>query len=193
MIGERTCEPFVEFLSAIHRNTHLTSMKIAHQALSLSIIALSFTAAAQAPDMASPEDKAFVAKVSQGGRYEVEASALALHKAIAMDVKDIAAAEVHDHALVNGELKMISSNLNVPVSATLNPEFQAKLTHLRNLSGEAFDEAYMEEMRAIHDKDEKLFAQEAREGGSAQYRKFAIQTDRIVKRHIGALHGIDGN
>ena len=45
-------------------------------------------------------------------------------------------------------------------------------------------------MQAIHDKDEKLFAAEATEGSDA-FKTFAHQTDLIVKRHIGALHGLD--
>jgi putative membrane protein len=56
------------------------------------------------------------------------------------------------------------------------------------LSGEEFDKGYMEEMAAIHDKDEKLFAQGAIDG-SDDYKSFAAQTDLIVKRHIGAIHG----
>ena len=46
-------------------------------------------------------------------------------------------------------------------------------------------------MKQIHDKDEKLFAQEAKEGGGGGFKDFAQQTDVIVKRHIGALHGAD--
>ena len=61
-----------------------------------------------AQDGASETDRAFVGKVSQGGRYEVEAGKLALHKAVVQDVKDFAATDVHDHELVNGELKAIS-------------------------------------------------------------------------------------
>ena len=49
---------------------------------------------------ASETDRAFVAKVSQGGTYEVEASRYAETKAVAQDVKDLAVTEVHDHTLV---------------------------------------------------------------------------------------------
>jgi putative membrane protein len=45
-------------------------------------------------------------------------------------------------------------------------------------------------MQDIHDKDEKLFAKEAMEG-SDSFKTFAHPTDLIVKRHIGALHGLD--
>jgi putative membrane protein len=48
----------------------------------------------------------------------------------------------------------------------------------------------MEEVAAIHDKGEKLFAQEAIDG-SDDYKSFAAETDPIVKRHIGAIHGAE--
>jgi hypothetical protein len=48
----------------------------------------------------------------------------------------------------------------------------------------------MEEMAAIHDKDEKLFAQEVIDG-SDDYKSFAAETDPIVKQHIGAIHGVE--
>jgi len=154
------------------------------------LLALSSTLPLLAQTSASDTDKAFVAKVSQGGSYEVEASQLAIHKAVAQDVKDLAFTEVHDHELVNKELKAISESEHVPIAPTLNADFQLKLAHLRSLSGGDFDEAYLLEMSTIHDKDEKLFAQEAIDG-SGPYKTFAAKTDRIVKRHIGALHAIE--
>lgn len=154
-------------------------------------LAIASTGFVYAQDAASDADKAFVAKVSQGGRYEVEASQLALTKAAAQDVKDLATTEVHDHELVNRKLKAISAAKHVPIAPTLNAEFSDKLAHLRTLSGADFDSAYLSEMSTIHDKDEKLFAQEAMDGGASAYKAFAAETDPIVKRHIGALHGTD--
>jgi putative membrane protein len=142
----------------------------------------------RAQDAASSTDKEFVGKVSQGGAYEVQASKLALQKAMAQDVKDIAYSETHDHELVGAELKKISAAKQVPIAPKLNAEFQGKLDHLRSLSGADFDTAYLAEMAAIHDKDEKLFAQESMDAGAADYKAFAAKTDQIVKRHIRALH-----
>lgn len=141
---------------------------------------------------ASDADKEFVGKVSQGGMYEVEASKLAEIRAVAPDVKDLAAAEVHDHTQVNRNLKAIATHEGIPISATLNAEFQERLNKLKAVQGEAFDAAYIADMQQIHDKDEKLFAQEATDGSDA-FKLFAHQTDQIVKRHIGALHGLDSH
>ena len=157
---------------------------------SAAVVALSLASVLYALEPASDVDKAFVGKVSQGGMYEVEASKVAEERASSPDVKDLSITEVHDHSLVNHELKRIATLKGIPVSATLNAEFQQRLEKLKSVSGPAFEAAYITDMQAIHDKDEKLFAAEATEGSDA-FKTFAHQTDLIVKRHIGALHGLD--
>ena len=139
---------------------------------------------------AAGTDQAFVAKVSQGGAYEVAASKFAVQRAIMPDVKDQALTEVHDHTLVGDELKRISASAGIQIVPQLNPEFAARLAKLKSAVGPGFDAAYTDDMKSIHDKDEKLFAQEAIDGSDA-FKTFAHQTDLIVKRHIGALHGTD--
>src|SRR5271155_1936589 len=57
---------------------------------SVALWAFPFAPSLSAADMASPTDRAFVGKVSQGGMYEVEASKIAAQKATAQDVKDLA-------------------------------------------------------------------------------------------------------
>jgi len=135
-------------------------------------------------------DTEFVGNVSQGGRYEVEASIVAEQRASSADVKDVAATEVHDHKLVNAELKKIADAAGVPIAPELNDMFKKRLATLQAASAGDFDKAYIEDMKQIHDKDEKLFAKEAVEG-TGGFKPFAHQTDLIVKRHIGALHGTD--
>jgi putative membrane protein len=145
---------------------------------------------AQDAGNASDADKVFTGKVSQGGMYEVEASKVAAQKATAQDVKDMAIMEIHDHSLVNGELKKIAASDGVEVAPRLNATFQERLDKLKSVSGPGFDAAYASDMAQIHDMDEKLFAQEAVDG-SGQFKAFAAKTDRIVKRHIGAIHGAE--
>ena len=162
-------------------------MKLYRVAIYSTLLAIAMAASLYAQTDASDTDRAFVAKVSQGGRYEVDASELALRRAVAQGVKDIATSEVHDHQLVNRALKEVSTSKSVKIAPLLNPEFQQKLDHLKAVASADFDAAYLSEMAAIHDKDEKLFAQEAVDGGASDYRKFAARADVIVKRHIDAL------
>ncbi len=145
------------------------------------------TVAAMAAGMASANDKAFEAKVSQGGMYEVEASKVAVQKAQAQYVKDQASTEVHDHMLVGSKLKSISEAAGLAFPSELNAEFSARLAKLKAVPAAQFDAAYVSDMKQIHAKDEKLFAQEAVDGSGA-FKAFAAETDKVVKQHIGALN-----
>jgi putative membrane protein len=158
--------------------------------ITLSAAALTVAPFLLAATPASSTDITFVGKVSQGGAYEVEASKVAIERATTPDVKDLAMAEVHDHEGVNARLHQIAAATGVPIAPHLNAEFQQRLAKLRAVPAADFEAAYIADMEQIHDNDEKLFAQEAKDGSPA-YRTFAHQTDLIVKRHNGAHHGLD--
>jgi putative membrane protein len=152
--------------------------------LSASSIAFADTAAL------SKGDQAFVAKVSQGGMFEVAASKVAEDKAQAQDVKDQANTEVHDHELVGSKLKSIASSNGDDFPTDLNADFTARVAKLNALSGKAFDNAYIAEMKTIHAKDGAAFANEAKTGQNAELKAFAAETSLIVKLHIGALNAV---
>ena len=63
----------------------------------MAVVVIGFTIAGTArgfaAEPASAADRAFVAKVSQGGAYEVEASKVAEMRGTAPDIKDLAVTE----------------------------------------------------------------------------------------------------
>ena len=144
--------------------------------------------ASQAADSFSDTDKAFVAKVSQGGMYEVELAKVAETHGSAQDVKDSANTEAHDHLLVGDKLKAIVEANGMEFPTHLNAEFQARLDKLSALSSDEFDAAYLRDMIKIHDADGAAFAKEAAAGSNPDLRAFAAETYRIVQRHLGELH-----
>lgn len=150
--------------------------------LSLSVVTL-----ARAADSFSDTDKTFVGKVSQGGMYEVELGKLATTKAVAQDIKDSAATEVHDHMIVGDKLKSIMEANGMTFPTGLNAEFTARLSKLNNLPADQFDAAYLADMKKIHHADGAAFAKEARNGSNADLKAFAAETYRIVQRHLGEL------
>jgi putative membrane protein len=154
---------------------------------SFALVALAAVPVLLAATTASPADKSFVAQVSQGGAYEVQAGIIAEQRATSPDVKDLAITEVHDHEGVNSRLRQIASATGVSIDKQLKPEFQQRLQKLRTVSAADFDKAYIADQIQIHDNDQKVFAKEAQDGSEA-YRTFAHEADEIVKRHIGALN-----
>jgi putative membrane protein len=136
----------------------------------------------------SEADKAFVAKVSQGGMYEVALAKVAEGKATTQDLKDQADTESHDHQLVGAKLKAILEKNSMEFPKALNSEFKARLEKISALSGEKFDAAYVEDMKEIHDADGAAFAKESADGSNGDLKAFAAETYRIVQRHLGELN-----
>ena len=146
--------------------------------------------AGRAADTVSAADRAFIAKVSQGGMFEVKAGQVAADQGSTQDIRDQGNTEAHDHQLVGEKLKSIASAAGVEFGDALNGQFQKELDDLKGLSGLAFDGAYLRDMKAIHAKDGAAFATESKSGGNPRLRAFATETHRIVQRHIGELQAI---
>jgi putative membrane protein len=95
---------------------------------------LSSIEAADAADV-SDADKAFIAKVSQGGMYEVQLAKLAERKGTEENIRDQGNTEAHDHELVGAKLKAIAKAAGLEFPTKLNSEFQARLDKMKALPG----------------------------------------------------------
>ncbi|MEX3630551.1 MAG: DUF4142 domain-containing protein [Burkholderia sp.] len=137
----------------------------------------------------SDADCAFVAMVSQGGMFEVEAGKVAAQQGARQDIVDLGSTEAHDHQLVGAKLMAAAGAAGIEVDTQLNAAFTQRLDKLRGLPGPA-DDAFIAEMKTIHAADGADFAKEARDGSNPGLRAFAAETVRIVKRHQGALHAL---
>jgi putative membrane protein len=140
-----------------------------------------------AAEQASEADRGFVAKVSQGGLYEVEAGKVAAMRGTVPVVKDFGLLESQDHEGVNSGLKHIAGMTGVTITPGLNAEFSQRLAKLKAVPAAQFDSYYVEDMKQIHTNDEGLFVQESQDGSPA-YKLFAHDTAVLVKAHLGWLN-----
>lgn len=140
-----------------------------------------------AAESASQADREFVAQVSQGGLYEVEAGKVAAAHGQTPVVKDFGLLEVRDHEKVNSELKRIAGATGVSIKPGLNSDFSQRLAKLKAIPADQFDAFYVADMKQIHNNDEGLFAKEAKDG-SVPYTHFAHQTAVLVEAHLGWLN-----
>ena len=149
-----------------------------------------FAAAGAQAATANAADRAFVAKVRQGGMFEVQLGQLAAQQGSMQDIKAQGNTEAHDHQLVGDKLKSIASDAGLSFQDTLNAAFQGQLDKIKALQGSAFDAAYLRAMEDVHAKDGAAFAKEAAQGSDPKLKVFAAETHRIVLRHIGELKAI---
>lgn len=137
---------------------------------------------ATAKETLNQEDKTFIKEAALGGMAEVELSKIA-QKSTNAGVKSFADRMVQDHTAANSQLTAVAKSLGVEVPAALDSEHQRMRDKLQTLHGKAFDEQYMRDMVADHDKAVKLFKQEQRSGHNDELKQFAQKTLPTLEQH----------
>lgn len=134
--------------------------------------------------MMKSSDATFALKAAQGGLAEVKLGQLALEKASSPDVKSFAQKMVDDHSKANDQLKEAAGKDRMTLPNTMDAKDQSLYNELRDLSGPAFDKAYMKAMVKDHEEDIKEFHKEANKGANADIKSFASTTLPTLQEHL---------
>jgi putative membrane protein len=132
----------------------------------------------------APADRQFIKKAAEGGLAEVQLGQLATEKADSQDVKQFGQRMVDDHTKANDQLKQVASQKGVTVPDKLSPKDAATKARLENLSGKAFDRAYMRDMVMDHTKDVSEFRLESKNAKDPDVKNFASQTLPTLQDHL---------
>ena len=105
---------------------------------------------------AGPSDPQIAAIVVTANQVDIDAGKLALSKSHSKDVKEFAQRMVTDHTGVNKSATELVTKLHVtpetnPTSQSLQKGGDDNLAALKNLSGAAFDKAYVDHEVAYHE------------------------------------------
>jgi putative membrane protein len=99
---------------------------------------------------------------------------------------------VSAHRQTTQELTQLTSANNLPApSPQLNATQQASLNSLRNLSGEAFDDAYLDAQVAAHENAVRTFEQFAANGEAGPLRDWAQRTLPNLRQHLEHTQGLE--
>ncbi|RYE35642.1 MAG: DUF4142 domain-containing protein [Sphingobacteriaceae bacterium] len=137
------------------------------------------------------DDADFAVTAANGGMAEVQIAQLAQQKAESTDVKDFAAKMITDHTKANNQLMALAKQKNITLPAALGDDEQKILTDLSKKSGKEFDKAYVKAMVEDHEKDVKLFTDEAKDAKDADLKTFAGTTLPTLKMHETMIKAID--
>jgi putative membrane protein len=91
---------------------------------------------------------------------------------------------VDDHTKAGDELKSIAKTKNVMLPSTLDPKHQALHDRLMNLSGDAFDRAYMQAMVSGHKEVASALQKESKSGKDPEVKAWAAKTLPTVEEHL---------
>ncbi len=144
----------------------------------------------------TPDDTAFAEKAAQGGMAEVKLGQLAQQKAESPDVKAFGKRMVEDHTRLNHDLQAVAGPSGLTLPTTLGTKDQEEYNRLSQLSGAAFDHAYMHNMVADHRADISAFRREADDGVNPDMKAFAARALPILEEHLklaeAASRGVKG-
>ena len=152
------------------------------------------TPAAEAPvtqqAALSPAD--FIQTVAASDAFEIQASELAAQRAARQDVKDLAAQMVTAHRQTTQELTQLTTanSLSAP-TPQLNAMQQTSLDNLRNQTGNAFDDAYLDAQVAAHENAVRAFEEYASAGEAGPLRDWAQRTLPALRQHLQHAQGLE--
>ncbi|HEY9908177.1 MAG TPA: DUF4142 domain-containing protein, partial [Thermosynechococcaceae cyanobacterium] len=93
----------------------------------------------------SPIDRAFIMDAGQANVGNLALGQLALQKATSSEVKQFAQAEIDEQKQVRADMSRILPRLGVTAPSEPAPKHQAALAQLQKLSGDRFNQAFLDE------------------------------------------------
>jgi putative membrane protein len=139
-------------------------------------------------------DQAFVAKAIGGGDAEVELAELAQQKSQSQDVKQFAQKMASDHSQMN-EKWFEPEAKQLGVSTPKGPDKKDKklIARLQTLSGQQFDNEYIQAMVKDHKQDLKDFNNEAQATQDPNVKQIAQRGATIIQEHLQMIEQIAKN
>jgi putative membrane protein len=131
-----------------------------------------------------PSDMKFAQEAAQGGQLEVQLGQLAVQNGHSDAVKQFGQRMVDDHSKANDKLMALAAKDNLTLPTQLDAQHQAIVDRFKNMSGAAFDKAYIQDMVKDHEEDIAAFRKEARMGSNPDLKSFATTTLPTLEDHL---------
>ncbi|MDX6709840.1 MAG: putative rane protein [Blastocatellia bacterium] len=132
----------------------------------------------------SSADQKFVTDAATSHMAKVELGRLAAQQGSSDAVKQYGQRMVTDHSQANTELTKLASAKGVTLPTTLDTRTQEQITKMSQLSGAAFDKAYMNGMVKDHQKDVTLFQKQTTSATDPDVKAFAAKTLPTLQDHL---------
>ena len=135
----------------------------------------------------TPADYNFIMQAGFGGWGEVSAGQIARQRSSYPAVQSMAVMLVTDHMRANQQLASLAAAHGIAAPTAPDPARQTTTGMLQQLSGPAFDQAFVTEQVAEHQVAIALFQSEAASSADPGLRGFAQQQLPILHHHFEML------
>jgi putative membrane protein len=132
----------------------------------------------------TPLDRQFVLEAAQGGMAEVALAQLALQRSKNNAVRQYAQRMIKEHTLANQELMQLAKQKQIAPPTTLG-KYEAVRAQLSQLSGQAFDQAYLNDAGVnSHMENLAVHRRQAQLGRDPELKAYAAKYTPIVTAHL---------
>jgi putative membrane protein len=137
-------------------------------------------------------DQRYFNDLAQANMAEVAAGKLAENKAQSEEVKKYGRQMVEDHGKMLEEQQQMAKTKNVQVPQQPKKEHQSAMKKLEGLSGDKFDEAFMEQMVKDHEKSLKLAREAAKNAKDPELKQAAEKAAPHIEEHLKMARQVSG-
>ena len=131
------------------------------------------------------DDKEFMMTAAHSDQNEIQQSKMALAKGVTGMAKEMANKMIADHTKSTADLKVIAGKKGVTLPADMDAEHQAMKPAMEKLSGKAFEQKYMAQMQADHQKTANTMMAHEKMTQDADLKAFIGKTLPVVQQHLG--------
>jgi putative membrane protein len=140
-----------------------------------------------APLTVNTADRLFMQQAAIGGMAEVALAELVATRSRDAAVEAFADRMKADHGKANADLKVITEAAGIKVPTALDPEHRVMREQLGNLSGQAFDLAYLQGQLTDHQKSAQLLTYVIGSGQDPVLKAYAAKNLPIVLEHLAMV------
>jgi putative membrane protein len=163
-------------------------------AVVVTVLALIVVSPAQqnSSDQTMPTGKAFIDKAAEINLGEVELGKLAEQKGNNAAVKDFGKRMIQDHSQAEQELDQLAKREGVTLPSQPGPEAASLQQQLSSVSGEQFDQIYVQHMLAGHKGAVATFENEIEHGRNPAIKAYAEKVLPVIQDHIRIAEDLAG-
>ena len=132
-------------------------------------------------------DESFLTELSRRARTEIKMAELATRLAGSNAVKQLGDRLLTEHSRVHEDMKLLAKAKAVNVWG--EPD-NIRISELRQLSGEAFDRAYLAEVVRLHEKDIREFEEAAKTTTDPELKGFVLKYLPTMQAHLASVKRI---
>ena len=129
-------------------------------------------------------DAEFMMTAAHSDQNEIQQSKMALAKGVTGMAKDMANKMIADHTKSTADLKQIAAKKGVTLPTDMDAEHKAMAPAMEKLSGKAFEQKYISQMVADHQKTANTMAAHQQMTKDPALQGFITKTLPVVESHL---------